>query len=206
MDNLLRILHLVHSLDILVAYRSIDPRRGSRVIPFILKFALFVCVNTLHSLTGIPFPSVQFDELTTSDFALLFVLVEVLWGSAFLRSTVRLLKGDISQLSQYEKSFRLIHTLLFTAFRLIAGQRMLVMFSDHYWQSLLVTILFLEFNGVILKLLKGERNLKKLSASMVESVVVGAVASIHPMSYVVLAYTLVNRHLIPVLKQLIVLK
>ena len=206
MKFLLRILHLVHSVDILVAYRLTYPTRWSRFVPFVLKFALFVCVNGIRSLLGIPFPTVPFDDQTMSDFIILSFLLELMWQTKSLDLFCQILKGDIFFLSPFQRSIRFLHTIFFTTFRLFAGYKIIHSFSADYWQCVFVIVLFLELNGMILKSMKGERSLSNLFASVRESATVALIVSIDSGLYLVLAYILIDRHLMALIRQFLDLK
>lgn len=201
--NLVRILHLVHSVDILMSYRATSPTRASRTVAFILKLPLFMVVNSIRHFAAAPFPSVPFDAQTIYDFILLFLTFEVLWQSKFLELVMFVLKGDASLLTFGQRIVRAIHTALFTTFRLLAGFKLIQTFSDSYWQCVFVIVSFLEFNGAVLKLMKGERSLVNLFATMRESVTVAMVTSVDIGLYLVLAYTLVDRHILQLLRQFI---
>ena len=206
MSILMRTLHIVHTLDILVAYKSTLPTRFSRVVPFVLKFALFVCANGIRSIFGTSFPPVPFDQQTMNDFIVIYVLVELVWESKSLDLICLILKGNISLLTQFQKSIRFLHTILFTIFRLIAGYKLVHSFSADYWQCVFVIVLFLEFNGIILKWMKGERSLLNLFTSMRESVTVALVVAIDSGLYLVLAYILITRHFMPVIRHFLDLR
>jgi hypothetical protein len=190
----MRMLHAIHSFDIIVGYRSVKPNRISRFAPFLMKFALFILINSSKSLAGIDFPSVTFDQNVMYDFIYIYWFIEIIWNSRLLDYITKTLKGDFNLLSRIQVCFRIIHSVFFTLFRLITGYRVLQMFSGVYWQCVVACVLFLEFNGWLLKYIKGGSRAGAYTSTLLQSCVGSSLAAWDMRMYPVLAMLLLHRH------------
>jgi hypothetical protein len=194
--NFMRLLHLVHSFDVLMSYRSTNPGRKSRSIAFVLKFALFVLVNSLSHFSSVPFPPLTLDAIVLSDFISLFLCLEMCWSTWVVDSALRIIKGKAAQLSRIELAIRFFHYTLFTIFRVIMAFSIIEKFGINSWQCILVCLLFMEFNGVVLKLMTGERTVAKVFSTFAESLVVSCIVVPIPQFFTLLPVILIKRHLI----------
>ncbi len=184
---------MVHSFDVLMTFRTINPGRRARSVAFLLKFALFVCINTASALG---FPRVDLDELVLSDFVAVFLCFEVMWSSQFLLNLLSVMKGVKAQLSRVELIFRFLHYTLFTIFRILISNSILEKFGGSGWRCAAVYVLFLEFNGIVIKLMKGDRNPRVLLSTFAESLVISLLVAFNKQMYPLLAVLLIKRHLV----------
>ena len=192
----MRYLHLIHSLDVLLSYRATSPNRGSRLIPFILKFALFFWVNFLSEVSGLSFHRVEIDDTIMSEFIMLYVVLEIFWLSETLQKMLFIFKGDISLLTRSQKILRALYYTLFTTFRVLSSYKMIEKFGEDFRHSFVVVLLFLEINGIILKTFKGERHIAKLFSSLPQSFLVSFLVAWDHRTFPLLASLLAYRHLV----------
>ena len=91
------------------------------------------------------------------------------WSTWVVDSALRIIKGKAAQLSRIELAIRFFHYTLFTIFRVIMAFSIIEKFGINSWQCILVCLLFMEFNGVVLKLMTGERTVAKVFSTYAES-------------------------------------
>ena len=189
-----RVLHLVHSLDILLAFRSLNPHLGLMFLPFLMKFALFLAVNSTRELFSGAILEVKLDWDVMRDFVLLYLLVQTLWRTELLKTIVSVIKGPANGLDIRTSAIRIAHVTVFTFFRIQTGCKAVDQFAISYSFSVFILFLFLELNGIIWNLMKGSYD--QLWSSFLESIIVSLVVSADTNLYLLLVLVLLKRHLL----------
>lgn len=189
-----RILHLLHSVDILLTFRSINPSRSLTFLPFLVKFALFIIVNSTRELFSELITGVDLDWIVMRDFILLYLVVQCLWRTEALRSILSVIKGPACELDALASAIRIVHMSAFTFCRILTGCKAVEHFSVSYSFSVFILFLFLELNGMIWNLLK--KSFDHIWSTFHESIVVSLVVSADPNLCPLLVIVLLKRHLL----------
>ena len=194
-DFLLRILHLVHSVEIILAFRGVGIRSSVlSFVPFCMKFALFVAVNSTRNLFDSSIPAITLDPTALRDFLFAYFVIHTFTKTKAVDHLQRVLKGPIPSLSSFETPIRVVHMILFAWFRLIAASKIIGQYTTYYWFSVFVVVLFLEMNGVVIGFLKNDFTTTR--STLLYSLLVALVVGLEPDLLFLLQGVLVYRHLI----------
>ena len=187
----MRALHLLHSLDVLFAYRSVNGPKLLSILPFVMKFALFVCMNLLRSISDMKIPEVSLDESVLRDFILLYVAIASVWDSPMLTSLVSAFKGKSSWNLWLILSLRCLYYSAFTYFRYRAGSSAIELFQSEPRAVFLALFLFFELNGWVLAVFR--RDFAPLSSTF--SAIIAGLVALDPRLVFLLAPVLMYKHL-----------
>lgn len=193
--DLARALHVLHSVDVLVSFKAANGNLLASLVPFIMKFALFVCMNSFRVLLNPSLPTVSVDSLVMQDFVFLYFIASVAWNTPTFSRIANFFKGSREFSNRWIVALiRSIYYSAFTWFRIQAGTKAVSMFQENQCAVLVMLVLFLEFNGWLLAFCK--RDFSRVFSSLPRSLLVSSIVAADPALVILIAPLLMYRHLI----------
>ena len=196
--NTFRALHALHSMDVLLSYRAANGSLWISLAPFVMKFALFVSMNSFRLVTGRNSPVVGIDADVMQDFVLLYALVFAAWNTHSLGILVGLLKGAPKVNRWSVVIARCFYYSAFTWFRVQAGSKAVEMFQADAIAVGLAVFLFFELNGWILAYFR--RDFSPVRSSLPTSLAAASLVAFRQEWANLIVPILVFRHLITPLR------